>query len=119
MSLPEKTQYISGEEFDPSGMSVWAVFDNGDKEAVTDYSIEGFGEYEEINVITVGYQGRKTSFPVIIHSPESDWTVVEQPSCTKEGTKGIRCAFCGKALETEPIEAIGHDWDDGIITSIL
>ena len=34
-----KTEYIEGEEFDPAGIKVYAIYDNGDKEEVTDYTI--------------------------------------------------------------------------------
>lgn len=39
-------------------------------------------------------------------------------TCTEEGlTEGARCSVCGKELVAQkPIPAMGHDWDEGVIT---
>ena len=38
---PDKTEYTVGEDFDPTGMTVVAVYDNGDEVEITDYTVEG------------------------------------------------------------------------------
>ena len=42
-----------------------------------------------------------------------------QPTCTKNGlTAGVRCSVCGEILTAqEEITALGHDYDEGVITT--
>ena len=35
-----RTDYVEGEEFDPSGLIIYAEYDNGDREEISDYTIE-------------------------------------------------------------------------------
>ena len=109
---PAKTEYIAGEEFDETGMIVNAVYDNGKSEAVTGYTMNGFGDTEEDNVVTVEYGGKTSAFIVTIHTPEANWIVTQTPTCTEVGAQELHCANCGKVLKTEEVEALGHDWSD-------
>lgn len=108
--LPEKTEYIRGEEFDSAGMVVKAVYDNGKSETVTGYSVSGFGDTEEENVVTIEYGGKTSAFIVTIHTPETEWTVTQSPACTTGGSQELHCADCGKVLKTEGLDALGHNW---------
>ena len=37
---PDKTEYTAGEDFDPTGMTVVAVYDNGNEVKITDFTVE-------------------------------------------------------------------------------
>ena len=43
----------------------------------------------------------------------------KEPTCTEPGlTEGSHCDLCGKVLVAQKeIPALGHDWDDGKITT--
>ena len=44
-----------------------------------------------------------------------EWVDMEAPTCTEEGYMERICDICG-GIETETIEMIGHDYDDGVVT---
>ena len=43
------------------------------------------------------------------------WIVVTPAACSKEGARTRSCSECGE-VESEPIAALGHVWDDGVVT---
>ncbi len=45
--------------------------------------------------------------PATGHTP-TDWIVEAEPTCTKAGSKVIRCKACSRTLETEKLLATGH-----------
>lgn len=110
VTQPEKTEYIAGEELDTKTMVVKAVYDNGKSETVTDYTVSGFGDDEETNIVTVEYKGKTAAFAVVIHTPETQWTLTKAATCTEGGTQELHCASCGKILKTEDVDALGHEW---------
>ena len=65
--VPDKLWYVEGEAFDPTGMVVTALFNNGDTKEVTDYEISGYASTPGDKEITVIYRGRiATSFWIIV-----------------------------------------------------
>ena len=66
--LPEKTRYVSGEEFDASGLVIVAVCDDGERVDVTgDCELSGFNSKSiGTQVINVSYNGKITSFKVTV-----------------------------------------------------
>lgn len=64
--MPDKTEYFEGEEFDPTGLIVTATYDNGDKQAVTDYTYSGFDGKAGLKAIVVSYCGKTAAFSVKI-----------------------------------------------------
>ncbi len=66
-SLPEKTEYIPGEELDTTGLKVQGIYSNGDVEEITDYTIEGFSSAESGFVtVTVKHDKFTAEFEVRI-----------------------------------------------------
>ena len=61
---PDKLNYFVGEEFDPSGLVVAAVYDNNTTKAVTEYTCSGFENTVGIKTITVTYNGKTATFDV-------------------------------------------------------
>lgn len=53
---PVATHYVAGDKFDPTGMEVTALFDNGEPEIITDYTYEPSGALTvEDDMITISY----------------------------------------------------------------
>ena len=50
------------------------------------------------------------------HTYPDAWTLVTEPTCTADGLRTRTCLDpgCGKTL-SEPVAALGHDWDDGVL----
>ncbi len=44
-----------------------------------------------------------------------DWKTVKSPECEVDGSEERVCDACGH-VETRSIEAIGHQWDEGVVT---
>ncbi|MGN0622118.1 MAG: bacterial Ig-like domain-containing protein [Porcipelethomonas sp.] len=61
---PYKIVYKQGEQLDTSGMIVYAVYDNGSKEEISDYSVNGFDTTAGTKTIEVEYQSKKAYFMV-------------------------------------------------------
>lgn len=69
--LPDKTEYVLGQQLDLSGMIVYAYFDNNSKNQVTAYSFDGYNpQVEGTQKITVGYNGFYQSFDVSVKKPD-------------------------------------------------
>ncbi|MCH5153701.1 MAG: InlB B-repeat-containing protein [Clostridiales bacterium] len=85
-----KTYYV-GETFDKTGMVVKAVYDNGDKEVITDYQVEyDFSEPNLAAVVNVKYQGKSKPVTVEVLARE---VVSVAVSGTPSGTFKVGDAF--------------------------
>lgn len=97
-SLPSKTVYMTGEEFEPEGLKVTAVLESGKQVAVTDYTIEGFDSSAAgARCVTVHWQGKKTSFTVEIRQKPDD-----SRDKNHNGGSGNGAGESGKAVRTIP-----------------
>ena len=64
---PTKLTYQPGEEFDPTGMSVTACYNNGQQVQVYDYVMTGFDSAEPgTKTITVSYGGLTSAFSISV-----------------------------------------------------
>ena len=43
------------------------------------------------------------------HTP-GDWEITVNPTCTTTGTRVKKCTVCGNVVETETIDALGHEY---------
>ena len=62
--LPNKTEYIEGQPFDPTGLVVTATFDNGDVEEITDYTLSEMDNTPGLRAIVVSYGGKTAAFSI-------------------------------------------------------
>ena len=108
VTLPDKTVYLAGEEFDPTGMKVFACYNNGKRYEVEDYEVTGFTGDTGTNTIVVSYQGKEYRFPVTIYEPAAEWTVVAEPTCTEPGRKVLYSSDGTYVIREEEIPALGH-----------
>ncbi len=46
---------------------------------------------------------------------ESDWIISENPTCTEDGSKYIKCRRCEEILQSSLIDKLGHEESDWII----
>jgi len=65
-SLPTKLYYSPGERFDRTGLVITAVYDNGEKCVVTDYTLSGDIASVGEKTITVTYGDLTTTFTVCV-----------------------------------------------------
>lgn len=69
--LPDKTEYVLGQQLDLTGMIVYAYFDNGSKNQVNAYSFDGYNpQIEGVQTITIAYNGFHQSFEVTVSEPD-------------------------------------------------
>ena len=110
LSIPNKTEYYDGEDFDSTGLSVKAIYNNGLTKVLdsTDYEISGYGESLDNNTINISYGGVSTSFNIMYHKPDGVWTTITQATCTVDGKKVQYCIGCGKIAKTQTDLAFGH-----------
>ena len=66
--MPDKTAYDVGDSFDPAGMTVTAVYDDGTTEEVTGYSVSPEKIEEDTRAVTVTYNGFTAEVPVTVIS---------------------------------------------------
>jgi branched-chain amino acid transport system substrate-binding protein len=64
ISLPTKQTYAIGESFNNEGMEVEAVYNNGDRETTTEYTLSGFVTTAVLNdgVATITFGGKVATF---------------------------------------------------------
>jgi len=63
-SLPDKLEYVSGQEFNANGMQIIATYDNGDIVVAEDYTISGFDSVPGIKNVVISLDDKSVSFPV-------------------------------------------------------
>lgn len=63
--LPDTQQYLIGATFDQTGLVIEALYENGDREEITNYTLSGFNStaVKLDGVITVTYEEKTTTFP--------------------------------------------------------
>lgn len=69
-SLPDITNYSMGQQFSKDGMIVHALYDNGTKTVIEDYTITGFNSQQVgEQTLTVSYSGFTDSFTINVVEP--------------------------------------------------
>lgn len=63
-SLPDKLEYVSGQEFNANGMQIIATYDNGNIVIAEDYTISGFDSVPGIKNVIISLEDKSVSFPV-------------------------------------------------------
>ena len=63
---PLKVNYKEGETFNPAGMVVNAVYDDGTKEAVTNYQVSNQALTLGMTSITISYEGKTASITITV-----------------------------------------------------
>lgn len=120
-----KTEYLAGEEFDPTGIVVSVVFEDGKREPVTEgLEFSGFVSNSLGNkTVTIAYGGFETTYKVNISvSPdhvhtEGEFITILESTCTTEGSEGTFCTVCGEPVNVRPLPLAEHlygEWERSI-----
>ena len=77
---PKTTSYYEGDKFDSTDMKVNVVYENGDEEPITNYTIEPAGALKTTDkTVTISYSGKTTTQNI---------TVTAKPSATPDPNGG-------------------------------
>ena len=69
--LPDKTEYILGQELSTAGMIVYAYYDNNTKKEIKDYSVSGYNpQIKGKQEIKVGYSNIYKTFEINVSEPD-------------------------------------------------
>jgi hypothetical protein len=70
MMPPDKTEYVVDEEFDATGMVITAVYSDGTRKQITDYTIDKTGALKlEDKVVIISYGDYKFEQPITVVKP--------------------------------------------------
>ena len=125
-TLPDKLEYISGQEFDDRGMQVIAEYDNGDVIVAENYTVSGFDSAPGIKNVVVAVDGESVSFPVKViarvitefklTSLPSKLEYIEYDSFDITGLKVQATYNDGKTEEITDYELVGFSSEVGAHT---
>lgn len=116
VSKPDKLNYDLKQELDSTGMVVKAVYNDGTRIAVSDYTLQGFdSKTEGEKTVTVAYNGFTAEFTVTVkHTHEYYSEITKQPTCSEKGERTYKCDICGD-IYTEDIAKTEHDYEDTVV----
>lgn len=116
VSKPDKMTYDLKEDFDTAGLVVKAVYNDGTKTAVQDYTIQGFDSKSEgEKKLTIAYGGFTAELTVTVsHAHEYYSEVTKEPTCSEKGERTYKCDICGD-IYTEDIPTLDHTYEDTIV----
>ena len=63
----------------------------------------------EITAVSSVNEELTASCEVTVEHIEGEWEVVDEPTCTEEGSREKKCIRCKEVLDTEPVDALGHE----------
>lgn len=97
--FPNKTSYVIGDSFDPTGLIVTANYDDGTKKAIdsSEYTISGFdSDTTGQKTITVSYNGFTATFTVDVDCMNHNYSdTVTEPTWESAGLTVHKCTLCG------------------------
>lgn len=116
VSKPDKLNYDLKQELDSTGMVVKAVYNDGIRTAVSDYTLQGFdSKTEGEKTVTVAYNDFTAEFTVTVkHTHEYYSEITKQPTCSEKGERTYKCDICGD-IYTEDIAKAEHDYEDTVV----
>ena len=65
---PDKIQYLPGEAFDPTGMTVTAFYNDGSERQVTDYTVSPMDAQGGVQQLTVSWQDKTAPLTVVVYA---------------------------------------------------
>ena len=63
----------------------------------------------EITAVSSVNEELTASCEVTVEHIEGEWEVVDEPTCTEAGSRERTCIRCMEVLDTEPVDALGHE----------
>lgn len=88
-SLPQKLTYLEGEELDLTGLTLYAVMNNGTENMVSSgYTVSGFESTPGKHTLTVQYMGKTVSFEVTVQAKTLISLVLQKAPTRKQYIDG-------------------------------
>lgn len=113
---PNKQSYIEGQAFDPAGMVVAVLYNDGTEEAIGDYQIGGYDSTPGTKTITVTYGGFRTSFTVTVRSKQLASIAVTTPPRRTAFVEGTELDTAGMVVtltyDNGNTQAITSGWTE-------
>ena len=109
---PDKVSYFVGEEFDSTGLTVNAIYDNGTEKEITDYTLSGYESTVGVKTIMVNYNDFTATFDVEVKEKPVQLlsiNVIKQPDKT--------VYVLGENLNTEGMILLGI-YSNGTVKTI-
>ena len=109
---PDKVSYFVGEEFDSTGLTVNAIYDNGTEKEITDYTLSGYESTVGVKTIMVNYNDFTATFDVEVKEKPVQLlsiNVIKQPDKT--------VYVLGENLNTEGMILLGR-YSNGTVKTI-
>ena len=122
IAKPIKMEYKANENFDPKGMEILVVYDNGDKEATSNYTIINAENLTcKVTNVEIQYNGNSNIKTEIEGINVGHLEVIDkgkEATCTEKGlTEGKHCSNCEEVLEAQTeISEKGHNFKNGECT---
>ncbi len=66
--LPNKTDYLEGDEFEPDGLVVILIYNDGSTEETNDYTLTGYSSLPGLKTISVMCEGQTAQFQVTVQA---------------------------------------------------
>lgn len=79
LTPPYRTVYTMGESFSSAGLSVGALYADGQMRLVKSYALSGYSDVTGAKVITVTARGKRISFALRVEEPPVRSVVIETP----------------------------------------
>lgn len=95
-TMPATTEYVAGEKFYAYGMEIEAVYNDGTRAAITDYTVEPAILSADTGVVTVSYQGKTATVAVTVTEPAvTVKNAAELTAALEEAEEGSAIAVSG------------------------
>ena len=93
---PATTEYVAGEKFYAYGMEIEAVYNDGTRAAVTDYTVEPATLAADTGEVTVSYQGKTATVQISVTEPAvTVKNAAELTAALEEAEEGSAIAVSG------------------------
>lgn len=106
-TMPATTEYVAGEKFYAYGMEVEAVYNDGTRAAITDYTVEPAILSADTGEVTVSYQGKTAAVEISVTEPAiTVESASELTAALEEAEEGSAIAVSGTIGSAD--RASGH-----------
>lgn len=103
------------------GKSVSVIADDAFKTCIKLKAVNYNGTEEDKAKITIGsnneYLTNASWSCVTIQHNLGEWVIITNPTCTEGGLKEQSCLDCGEVINSQAIEALGHNYSETVLDS--
>lgn len=108
-SLPAKTSYIIGENFDTSGLEITLVYASGKREVTQDYTIKNAKTTYKQSEVVISYENLTTSTPISTHAQITVNSISSLQKAIDDGYTSIMLASASYNTTTQIILSAVQD----------